>query len=108
MNDIYDKTRLVVAKRTDEDYPFVIGGLSEMSSGIIDQGEWDGLKRGWAEKWLGPDAGSYEFMEVVVTIPNRQVCRTVVPMASLAAQGRSDRSRCAPSVLLAALHGQAP
>lgn len=68
-SDIHDKTRLVVAKRTDEDYPFVIGGLAESSAEIIGQDEWDEMKREWAERWLGPDAGAYEFVEIVVTIP---------------------------------------
>lgn len=68
MNDIYDKTRLVVAKREDEDYPFVIGGVAESSSEIIGQDDWDEMKREWAEKWLGPDVGAYEFVEIVVTI----------------------------------------
>jgi hypothetical protein len=82
--DIYDKTRLVVAKRHDEKYPFVIGGVADSSSEIIDQDEWDQIKREWAAKWLGPDASSYEFVEIVVEIPNADLAamfeaRHVVP-----------------------------
>ena len=88
MTDIYDKTRVVFAKRVDEDYPFAIGAVSEMSSEVIDQETWDAAKREMAEKWLGPDAGSYEFVEVVVVIQNEKIAamfdaRQIVP-ASIA------------------------
>lgn len=64
-----DKTRLVLARMEGEDWPLVIGAVSETTWEIIPPDDWDKTRREMAEKWLGPDWTAYDFVEVVMTYP---------------------------------------
>jgi hypothetical protein len=71
--DIYDKTRLIFARMEGEKYPLAVGAVAQSTWEIIPPDEWDRVKRELAEKWLGPDWASYDYVEVVVTIPCAQL-----------------------------------
>lgn len=73
MSDLYEKTRLVVARRVDERYPMVVGACAESTWEVIPPDEWDKLKREMAQKWLDQDWTAYDYVEVVVTIPCAQL-----------------------------------
>jgi hypothetical protein len=70
MSDMYDKTRLLVAKREDEDYPMVIAAMAETTWEIIPVEDWDEWKRKRAEEYFDSDWTAYDYIEVVITIPN--------------------------------------
>jgi hypothetical protein len=70
MSDIYDKTRLVVAKRHDEKYPMVVAAMSESTWEIFDPEEWDRWRNKRAQEYFDADWTEYEYIEVVVTIPS--------------------------------------
>lgn len=73
MPDIYDKTRLLVAKRFDENYPMIIGAMTESTWEILPVEDWDEWKRKRAMEYFDADWTEYEYVEVIVTIPNSQL-----------------------------------
>lgn len=84
MADIYDKTRLIVARMEGEKYPLIVGAVAESTWEIIPPDEWDRIKRELAEKWLGPDWTAYDYVEVIITIPSADLnelfdAREIVP-----------------------------
>lgn len=73
MTDYLDKTYLLVAKREDEHYPLVIGAMPASTRGIIFPEEWDAWKRKRGEEMFNDDWTAYDYIEVIVTIPNAQL-----------------------------------
>ena len=86
MNDYYDKTRLIVAKREDEEVPMVIAAMPQTTWEVIPVDEWDEWKRKRAEAFFDADWTAYDYIEVVVTIPWQQLAelfnaREVTPVS---------------------------
>lgn len=73
MADYYDQTRMIVARMEGERFPMVVGAVAQSTWEVIPPEDWDRIKRELAEKWLGPDWTSYDYVEVVVTIPCEQL-----------------------------------
>jgi hypothetical protein len=71
--EIMDETRLLVAKCPDDACPQIVGAYPESMWEILPPEEWDWWKRDTAERFYGPDWTQYEYIEVVVTIPCRQL-----------------------------------
>ena len=81
-----DKTRLLVAKREDEDSPMVIGAMPQSTWEIIPPEDWDAWKRKTAEQFFDADWTAYDYIEVVITIPVGQLAamfdaREIAPMS---------------------------
>jgi hypothetical protein len=68
MSDIYDRTRLLVAKREDEDSTMIVAAMPESTWEIIPPEEWDELMRKRAREFFDDDWTAYDYMEIVVTI----------------------------------------
>lgn len=73
MPDFYDKTRLLVAKREDERYPMIIGAMPESTWEVIPPEDWDQWRRKRGEEHFSDDWTAYDYIEVIVTIPNAQL-----------------------------------
>lgn len=69
----FDQTRLLVAKREDEESPMVIGAYPQTTWEIVPEEDFDSWKRDTAEAFFGPDWTAYDFIEVIVTIPQQQL-----------------------------------
>jgi hypothetical protein len=65
-----DKTRLLVAKREDEDYPYIIAAMPQSTWEVFDVEEWDKWKRDQAKRFFDADWTAYDYIEVVMTFPN--------------------------------------
>jgi hypothetical protein len=72
MSDTMDKTRLLVAKRVEEDRPLVIAAVPEDMWEILPPEEWEVWKEQRAQELL-EDWTAYDYIEVVVTIPSAQL-----------------------------------
>lgn len=70
MTDYLDKVRLIAARMEGEKCPSIIGAIAETTWEIIPPEDWDRVRNELAEKWLGPDWTAYDFIEVIVEIPN--------------------------------------
>jgi hypothetical protein len=70
MNDYFDRTRILIAKRQDEEHPMVIACMPESTWEIISIEEWDEWKRNQAQEFFSSDWTSYDYVEAVITIPN--------------------------------------
>lgn len=86
MTDYLDKTYLLVAKREDEHYPMVIGAMPFSTWEIIAPDEWDAWKRKRGKEAFSDDWTAYDYVEVIVTIPNAQLAalfaaREITPSA---------------------------
>jgi hypothetical protein len=84
MTKHYDKVRLLVAKRHDEESAIVIGAYPESLRGVTLYEEWDAWKRTTAQGILGSDSENYEYVEAIATIPNEElvamfVAREITP-----------------------------
>lgn len=91
MSDYLDKTRLLVAKREDEDYPLVIAAMPESTWEVIPPEDWDAWKRKRGEEMFDRDWTAYDYIEVIVTIPNAFLAsmfaaREVVPTSVVKAE----------------------
>jgi hypothetical protein len=64
-----DKTRLVVAKRYDEDVPLVIAAMPMSTWEIIGEDEWLAWRSKRAKESLSDGAENYELIEVVMDFP---------------------------------------
>lgn len=73
MADYYDQTRMIVARMEGERFPMIVGAVAQSTWEVIPPEDWDRIKRELAEKWLGPDWTSYDYVEVLVTIPSSQL-----------------------------------
>lgn len=69
MSNLYDKTRLLVAKREDEDLPMVIAAMPESTWEIIPVEDWDRWKREAGERAFDADWTAYDYIEVVMSFP---------------------------------------
>jgi hypothetical protein len=86
VSDYLDKTRLLVAKREDEKYPLVIAAMPESTWEVIPPEDWDVWKRKRGEEMFDRDWTAYDYIEVIVTIPNAQLAamfdaREITPVA---------------------------
>lgn len=84
MANYLDKTRLLVAKREDEQYPMVIAAMPQSTWEIIPPEDWDAWKRKRGEEMFDRDWTAYDYIEVIVTIPNKDLAamfeaREIVP-----------------------------
>lgn len=73
--DYDDKVRLLVAKREDEDIPYVIAAFPMSTWEIIPPEDWDSWKRERAEAFFDADWTAYDYVEAVVTIPWRDLAQ---------------------------------
>ncbi len=63
-----DKTRLLVAKREDEECPLVIAAMPNSTWEVMHPEEWDRWKREQAAAAFDDDWTAYDYIEVVITI----------------------------------------
>jgi hypothetical protein len=73
MSDYLDKTRLLVAKREDEDAPYIIGAMPQTTWEVFDPEEYDEWKRKTAERFFDADWTAYDYIEVVMVFPNKSL-----------------------------------
>lgn len=79
-----DQTRLLVAKREDEDSPMIVGAYPQSTWEVVPDEDFDRWKRETAESFFGPDWTAYDYLEVVMTFPASKLCamfeaREIVP-----------------------------
>jgi hypothetical protein len=84
MSHYMDKTRLVVAKRQDEEFPMIIGAIAESTWEIISEEDWNKWKQEMAEKYFDADWTAYDYIDVIMSYPNDKLtalfeARNIVP-----------------------------
>ena len=91
MSDYMDKIRLVVAKRQDETYPMIIGGIAESTWEVIPEEDWNKWKQEMAEKYFDADWTAYDYIDVIMSFPTEQLAplfeaRNIEPVSIEAAR----------------------
>lgn len=69
----YEQTRLLVAKREDEEMPYVIAAMPQSTWEVYDPAEYDDWKRNQAKRFFDADWTAYDYVEVIITIPEQQL-----------------------------------
>lgn len=64
-----DQTKILVAKREDEEYPFIIAAMSMTTWEVVPQEDFDAWKIRMAKDYFEDDWTAYDYVEAIIEVP---------------------------------------